>query len=108
MLSTRLFRSWAASPAVFPRRYWGTSGASGYRYSGATILASSGALLVGVPEGAVGEDGAGVGGGVGCVGVSGIEFSQFEGEIIRQLGDLLKRETDATLKQVGVMRQGSE
>jgi len=52
--------------------------------------------------------GAGVGGGVGVVGVSGIEFSQFEGEVIGQLGDLLKRETDTTLKQIGIMRQGSE
>ena len=65
-------------------------------------------MLEGVPEGAVGEDGAGVWGVGGCVGVSGIEFSQFEGEVIGQLGDLLKRETDATLKQVGVMRQGAE
>lgn len=52
----------------------------GYLYSGATILARSGVeTLVGVPEGGVGEDGAGVGVGFGTVGgVSGIEFPRFE------------------------------
>jgi len=64
--------------------------------------------LVGVPEGAVDVGGAGVGFGVGACGVSGIEFSQFEGEVIGQLGDLLKRETNTTLKQIGVMRQSPE
>ena len=71
-------------------------------------MATSGAeSLVGVPEGGVGEDGGGVGGVWGC-GVSGIEFSQFEGEIGRQGSDLLDRETDPALKHVCIMGESTE